>query len=103
MNAIPEVSDTYESQVPGLYIIGALAGYPLIKNCLNQGYEAVEYILGNNIPPADEPLIQEKLNPEIIRMLDHSKTETTGPELIGQILRRTPPAAALKPIEIRDV
>ena len=38
------------SQVPGLYIIGALAGYPLIKQCLNQGYEVVEYILGNTHP-----------------------------------------------------
>ena len=47
--AYPQVSETYESQVPGLYVIGALAGYPLIKHCLNQGYEVVEYILGNNI------------------------------------------------------
>ena len=46
--AYPQVSEVYESQVRGLYIIGALAGYPLIKHCLNQGYEVVEYILGNN-------------------------------------------------------
>jgi CRP-like cAMP-binding protein/thioredoxin reductase/ferredoxin-like protein FixX len=102
MNAIPEVSDTYESQVQGLYIIGALAGYPLIKNCLNQGYEAVEYILGNNIPPADEPLIQEKLNPNIIRMLNPAKSAITGAELITEIQKRTPLFSALKPIQIRE-
>ena len=45
--AVPQLSDTYESNVPGLYIVGALGGYPLIKQAMNQGYEVVEYILGN--------------------------------------------------------
>ena len=54
--------------MPGLYIIGALAGYPLIKHCLNQGYEVVEYILGNHIPPADEPLLQDKLDKAGVKM-----------------------------------
>src|SRR6201999_1560970 len=58
----PVVSESYESKVPGLYIVGPLAGYPLIKHCLTQGYEVIEYIQGNAIPPADEPLIQEKLD-----------------------------------------
>ena len=58
--ALPEVSATYESNVPGLYIIGALGGYPLIKQAMNQGYEAVEYIEGNEIKPADEPLLEER-------------------------------------------
>src|SRR5262245_3361719 len=60
-DAVPQLSVTYESNVPGLYIIGALAGYPLIKQCLNQGYEVVEYILGNPVKPADEPLLKQKL------------------------------------------
>ena len=34
-SALPEVSAQYESNVPGLYIIGALAGYPLIKQAMN--------------------------------------------------------------------
>ena len=59
--ALPELSPTYESSVPGLYIIGALAGYPLIKQALNQGYEVVEAIAGNPVPPTDEPLLLEKL------------------------------------------
>jgi Fe-S-cluster-containing dehydrogenase component/CRP-like cAMP-binding protein/thioredoxin reductase len=57
----PSLSDTYESAIPGLYIIGALAGYPLIKHGLKQGYEVVEYIIGNRPPPADEPLLKAKL------------------------------------------
>ncbi len=58
--AIPQLSARYESNVPGLYIIGALGGYPLIKQAMNQGYEVVEYILGNDIGPADEPLLEKK-------------------------------------------
>ena len=60
MDAVPQVSDTYESNVPGLYIVGALAGYPLIKQAMNQGYEVVEYIQGNAVEPADEPLLKAK-------------------------------------------
>lgn len=58
--ALPEVSSQYESNVSGLYVIGALGGYPLIKQAMNQGYEVIEYIAGNHIPPADEPLLVEK-------------------------------------------
>src|SRR5262249_38666705 len=44
--SVPELSATYESNVPGLYIVGALGGYPLIKQAMNQGYEVVETIMG---------------------------------------------------------
>jgi CRP-like cAMP-binding protein/thioredoxin reductase/Pyruvate/2-oxoacid:ferredoxin oxidoreductase delta subunit len=101
-NAIPQVSDTYQSQVPGLYIVGALAGYPLIKNCLNQGFEVVEYILGNRIPPADEPLIQKMLTPEIVRVLEPVKTSITGAELIRHIQVRAPMFGGLKPVQLRE-
>ena len=53
---------TYESNVKGLYIVGALGGYPLIKQAINQGYEVIEFINGNtDLDPADEPLITETL------------------------------------------
>ncbi|MFA5682951.1 MAG: cyclic nucleotide-binding domain-containing protein [Lysobacteraceae bacterium] len=58
--AVPAISPQYESNVPGLYIVGALGGYPLIKQAMNQGYEVVEYILGEKVEPADEPLLREK-------------------------------------------
>lgn len=57
----PRLNAYYESSVPGLYIIGSLAGYPLIKQALNQGYEVVEYINGNTrLEAADEPLLRDK-------------------------------------------
>ncbi|MGB2832695.1 MAG: cyclic nucleotide-binding domain-containing protein [Methylotenera sp.] len=60
--ALPLLSSQYESNVPGLYIIGALAGYPLIKQGINQGYEVIEYILGNPVEPADTALLREKFS-----------------------------------------
>lgn len=57
-DAIPELTRHYESNVPGVYIIGSLAGYPLIKQAMNQGYDVVEFISGNDIKPADHPLLE---------------------------------------------
>lgn len=60
--AFPALSPTFETSMPGLYVIGALAGYPLIKHCMNQGYDAIEFIAGNrNLKPADEPILEQKL------------------------------------------
>ncbi|MDX1507699.1 MAG: NAD(P)-binding domain-containing protein, partial [Woeseiaceae bacterium] len=57
---LPELSNQYESNVPGLYVIGALGGYPLIKQAMNQGYEVVEFIKGNDILPADHSILEGK-------------------------------------------
>ncbi len=62
--AFPKLSPRFESTVPGIYVIGALAGYPLIKHCMNQGYDVVEFIGGNeSLKPADEPILAEKFAP----------------------------------------
>jgi len=61
-SALPEVDGHYQSNVEGLYVIGALGGYPLIKQAVNQGYEVIEYIAGNtDLPPADQGKLLEKL------------------------------------------
>jgi thioredoxin reductase/CRP-like cAMP-binding protein/Fe-S-cluster-containing hydrogenase component 2 len=61
--AFPSLTPTFETSVPGLYVIGALAGYPLIKHCMNQGHDVVEYIEGHtDLKPADEPILEAKLN-----------------------------------------
>jgi Fe-S-cluster-containing hydrogenase component 2/thioredoxin reductase/CRP-like cAMP-binding protein len=56
-DAAPELSARYESTVPGLYVIGALAGFPLIKQAMNQGYEVVEHLLGRVVKPADHEIL----------------------------------------------
>jgi len=58
--SLPELSPRYESNVSGLYVIGALGGYPLIKQAMNQGYEVVEYILGRELQPADHGVLEAK-------------------------------------------
>lgn len=59
--AYPVLSPTFESTADGIYVIGALAGYPLIKHCMNQGHDVVEFINGNQaLKPADEPILAEK-------------------------------------------
>lgn len=57
-DAIPELSKRYETNVPGVFIVGSLAGYPLIKQAMNQGYDVVEYIRGNDVKPVDHSLIE---------------------------------------------
>ncbi len=93
-SALPEVSATYESNVPGLYVIGALGGYPLIKQAMNQGYEVVEYILGNRIAPADQPILQKKL----------AGTGTDDVEgVIAEVRATIPVFAGLNPLQLREV
>jgi thioredoxin reductase len=59
--SFPVLSPQFESTAPGIFVIGRLAGYPLIKHCMNQGYDVVEFINGNlDLKPADEPILEAK-------------------------------------------
>ena len=59
--ALPKISARFESNITGMYVVGAIAGYPLIKNCINQGFDAIEYINGNlDLASVDEPLLAAK-------------------------------------------
>ncbi len=61
--AFPKLSPTFETTAPGIFVIGALAGYPLIKHCMNQGHDVVEFINGNiDLKPADEPILEAKFS-----------------------------------------
>jgi len=92
--AVPMVSPRYESNVPGLYIIGALAGYPLIKQCINQGYEVVEFICGRDVEPADEGLLRAKF----ANVPGLSKVDTA----IAKIRETVPLFAGLTPLQLRE-
>ncbi len=62
--AFPVLSPVFETTRPGIHVIGALAGYPLIKHCMNQGYDVVEFLNGNtSLKPADEPILADKFAP----------------------------------------
>jgi CRP-like cAMP-binding protein/thioredoxin reductase/Pyruvate/2-oxoacid:ferredoxin oxidoreductase delta subunit len=92
--SVPQLSDTYESNVPGLYIVGALGGYPLIKQAMNQGFEAVEYIRGNRVAPADEPLLKKKF-------AAYSRARTVG-EGLALIQRNVPMLAGITTLQLRE-
>lgn len=93
-DALPALSAHYESNVPGLYIIGALGGYPLIKQAMNQGYEVVEFIGGNFVKPADEPLLEEKFG----ALLQNSTTE----EVLDRIIKSVPLLGGLTVLQLRE-
>ena len=60
-SAFPKLTPAFETTAPGIHVIGALAGYPLIKHCMNQGYDVIEFLNGNSdLKPADEPILKEK-------------------------------------------
>ncbi|MEW6323968.1 MAG: NAD(P)-binding domain-containing protein [Nitrospirota bacterium] len=60
--AMPVLSKSFETNVPGLFLIGAAGGRELVKHCINQGHEVVEHLCGRSVQPADEALLSEKLN-----------------------------------------
>ncbi|MFK7896032.1 MAG: NAD(P)-binding domain-containing protein [Myxococcota bacterium] len=91
--AIPDVSDKYESNVPGIYMVGALVGYPLIKNCMNQGFEVVEHILGQPVKPADEPVLAQK-----IEAIGGSVTE-----MLHRIQETVPTLSPLTNVQLRTL
>jgi cGMP-dependent protein kinase 2 len=79
----PQLSPLFESTVSGIYVIGALAGYPLIKHCMNQGYDVVEFINGNtSLKNADEPILETKFamlpgKREVAYWLDYLRENVT--------------------------
>jgi CRP-like cAMP-binding protein/thioredoxin reductase/Fe-S-cluster-containing dehydrogenase component len=58
--AAPVLTKHYETNIPGLFMIGAVAGYGLIKQGMNQGYDVVEYLLGRDVEPVEEPIIRDQ-------------------------------------------
>lgn len=58
LDAAPTLNAQYQTSVPGIYVVGSLAGYPLIKQAMNQGYDVVEHIHGHPVKPADEELLE---------------------------------------------
>ncbi len=93
--ALPGLSAQYESNVPGLYVIGALAGYPLIKQAMNQGYEVIEYLLGRSVEPADHDLLAEKFS---VLPFGLSVNET-----LGLIQQRVPLYRDVNPLMFREL
>ncbi len=91
-SAVPRISPAYEASIPGIYIVGALAGYPLIKHCLNQGYEVIEHILGHHVEPADEPLLAAKF----------SRLSGSVADILARIQARAPILSGITTVQLRE-
>ena len=55
---LPHLSKDYESNIPGMYIVGDLADAPVIKIALNQGYDTVQKLFAKDFRhkvPTAEP------------------------------------------------
>lgn len=94
-NALPELTEQYESNVPDLFIVGALGGYPLIKQAMNQGYEVVDILNGLSVEPADEGLLRDRLRP-------WQNNPNVG-ETIDYLVKRSSLFAAMTRLQIREI
>ncbi|MDQ8154335.1 MAG: NAD(P)-binding domain-containing protein, partial [Gemmatimonadota bacterium] len=58
---VPLVDANFETNVPGLYIVGELGGRGLIKNAINEGKMAVEHVVKSladtEVPASVEPFV----------------------------------------------
>jgi len=92
--SLPVLSERYESNVPGVFVVGALSGYPLIKQAMNQGYEVVEMILGRPIEPVDEPFLRERIQVW--------KPKSPVNEVLDLARQRMPLLAAMSALQLRE-
>ena len=52
---LPVLDDNYQSNVPGLYIVGDLAGAPVVKLAMEQGWKAAHHIATLNGSSSSDP------------------------------------------------
>ena len=48
---VPELDEAYQTAVPGQYLIGEVAGKPLVKNAANLGRAVIEHMLATGMRP----------------------------------------------------
>lgn len=97
--ALPALSTHYESSVPGIYVVGALGGYPLIKQAMNQGYEVVETILGRHVESADEPLLRQRFE----AVMRASPELTSVRKVLELIAANVPLLQGLTELQLREL
>ncbi|MEK7748127.1 MAG: cyclic nucleotide-binding domain-containing protein [Nitrospirota bacterium] len=90
----PQVlTKSYETNVPGLFLIGAANGRELIKHAMNQGYEVVEHLCGREFEPADEQVLRDK----------HKITKGSVSDKIKELMAKAPLLAGVTEEQIREM
>ena len=91
---VPDFGAGYETNIPGLFVLGAASGRgDLIKHAINHGYEVVEQICGRVFEPVDEALLRERLG----------LTEGTVAQRIQELLPKAPLLAGASEAQIREL
>ncbi|MAA76311.1 MAG: cyclic nucleotide-binding protein [Salinisphaeraceae bacterium] len=93
--ALPELDGQYQCNVAGLHVIGALAGYPLIKQAMNQGQDVVDFIHGKAVKPVEHPLLQVKFG-----LLPY---EADVDEVLALYQQRVPMFARMNALAFREL
>jgi NosR/NirI family transcriptional regulator, nitrous oxide reductase regulator len=57
----PSVDDHMESNVRGIYVVGELAGAPVVKLAMEQGYKVAEYISSKTDARSNDPAVYDIL------------------------------------------
>lgn len=94
-SALPDLDRQYQSNMPGLYVVGALSGYPLIKQAMNQGQDVVDFIAGNPIQPADHKLV--------VNRLGGIYPEKSADQALDYIHQKIPLMSSISPIAFREL
>jgi CRP-like cAMP-binding protein/thioredoxin reductase/Fe-S-cluster-containing dehydrogenase component len=94
MLALPDVGSAFETNAPGLFLVGATSGRAeLIKHAINQGHEVIEHICGRVVEPADEAPLKERLH----------FLQGTVSQRIQQLLPKAPLLAGASEAQIREL
>jgi len=94
-DAVPELDQHYRSTVPGIHIVGALAGNPLIKQAMNQGHDVLEFIHGHDIEPADQPILEARFAALPFQL--------AVPQQVERLERLIPMFTALNTLQFREL
>lgn len=93
--AAPLLSPKFETSVEGLFVIGALAGYTLIKHAINQGYEVAHHIAGKECLPVDESLLAN--------LFAEACPGMSVDEVLAMLQEEIPLLAPLSVLQLREV
>ncbi len=52
---VPDLDDYYQTAIPGQYLIGEVAGKPLVKNAANLGRGVIEHMIATGLQPGTMP------------------------------------------------
>ena len=69
--SVPELDANFQTRVPGQYLIGEVAGKPLVKNAANLGRLVVEHIVAGSLMPRTLGVPGENL-PKVLSMLERA-------------------------------